>query len=314
MFESHISRIDVYFRRIQVFLPLFHKPTFQQTYLQADGENKYVGLRKDCIFVLYSMMALSARFSSLPYFEYIKIRDRGSQFAQKAQEIYHETLISSTKPKPSLIWLQGSILLAYYNQSCKPAMECDLLISGCIRMAYDLGLHKTDEIEHFTQEISPSGSSTEDWTQKEEQRRAWWAVWELDSFDSISSRHPFKIDRQRMFVFLPVSDETWFAGKPIKSAMLSPDILQCWKTLRDSPNQDERAWFLISNYITVQALELCQQRYIAQKVINNIETVVSCFLHLFYETFRSSCSELTFDENSYAKSNWLILTRLMIQS
>ena len=42
--------------------------------------------------------------------------------------------------------------------------------------------------------------------------------------------------------------------------------------------------------------------------------VISCFSHLFYEKFRNGCSQLRFDESSYAKSNWLILTRLMILS
>jgi hypothetical protein len=147
----------------------------------------------------------------------------------------------------------------------------------------------------------------------EEQRRAWWSVWELDAFDSIASRRPFSIDKHRMHVFLPVSDEAWFSGKQIESAILSPDILQCWKALKDSPNRDERAWFLISNFITVQALELCQQLHISKKTISDIETVVSCFSLLFHEKFRASNDQLIFGEANYGKSNWLVLTRLMVQ-
>ncbi|KAH7018785.1 hypothetical protein EDB80DRAFT_818696 [Ilyonectria destructans] len=169
-----------------------------------------------------------------------------------------------------------------------------------------LGLHRIDEDPH-------SSSSREEWICKEEQRRAWWAVWELDSFDSISSRRPFSIDKCRMYVYLPVSDEAWFSGTPIESARLNTDILQCWKSLRDSENRDERAWFLISNFIAVQALELCQQRHVPIKNMTEVETVVSCFSLLFHEICGGSTDRLLFDEQNYGKSNWVILTRSMIQ-
>jgi hypothetical protein len=302
-----MHRIDLYFRRIQVFLPLFHQPTFQQTHLRRNHELQYVNLTKTSMFVLYGMMALSARFSSLSHFEDIPLKERGSQFARKAQALFHETVQGFEHHEPSLMWLQGCILLAYYNQSCRPALGCDLMISYCTRFAYSLGLHRIDE------NSPPEPSSVEDWIKKEEQRRAWWSVWELDAFDSISTRRPFSVDIHRMCVCLPVSDEAWFSEKQTESAILSPDILLCWKALRNSPNQDERAWFLISNFITVQALELCQQPHISKKTISDIETVVSCFSLLFHETFRASNDQLIFDEANYGKSNWLLLTRLMVQ-
>lgn len=199
------------------------------------------------------------------------------------------------------------VLLTYYNQSCRSTKGCDLMVTTCVRVAYDLGLHKLDENE-------PDLENPEYWASKEEQRRAWWCVWELDTFDSISSRRPFTINWNRVSVCLPVSDEAWFAKMPIKSAMLSSDILHCWKALKDSPNQDERAWFLISNYILAQALELCQQRYVSSKSINDIETVVSCFSLLFHEKFRKTVNNLIFDDNTYGKSTWTILTQLMVQS
>lgn len=88
---------------------------------------------------------------------------------------------------------------------------------------------------------------------------------------------------------------------------------RCWKSLRDSENRDERAWFLISNFIAVQALELHQQKHVPNKEITDVETVVSCFSVLFHEKFGGSANQPVFDEQNYGKSNWLILTRLMIQ-
>ena len=259
------------------------------------------------------MMALSARFSTLSYFDGISLKERGSLFNRKSQMIYQETIqgFNSEPHVPTLKWLQGCILLAFYNQSCRPAVGCDLMTPTCTRFAYSLGLHRIDE--DSSESETNSMSSNENWVSKEEQRRAWWSVWELDAFDSISSRRPFAIDKHRMTVLLPVSDEIWFSGIPGDSAILNTDILQSWKSLRDSDNRDERAWFLISNFITVTGLELCQQRHVPTKNITDIETVVSCFSLLFHETFGGSATQLLFDEQHYGKSNWLILTRLMIQ-
>ncbi|CZR65129.1 uncharacterized protein PAC_15029 [Phialocephala subalpina] len=303
--------LNLYFRRIQVFLPLFHKPTFHLNYVSRTGTADYNDLEKDSQFVLYGMMALSARFSTMSYFDGISLKERGSPFSRKAQMIYQETIQGFEPHVPTLKWLQGCILLAFYNQSCGPAVGCDLMPATCTRLAYSLGLHRIDE-DSCERKMHPKFSS-EGWISKEEQRRAWWSVWELDAFDSISSRRPFSIDKHRMSVFLPVSDEVWFSGTPTDSAILNTDILQCWKSLRDSDNRDERAWFLISNFITVQTLELCQQRHVPAKNITDVETVVSCFALLFHEKFGRSANQLVFDEQNYGKSNWLILTRLMIQ-
>lgn len=263
-------------------------------------------MEKESQFVVYGMMALSARFSTLSYFDGINLKERGVPFSRKAQMIYQEAVGGFEPHMPTLKWLQGCILLAYYNQSCRPAVGCDLMTATCTRFAYSLGLHRIDEDTN-------SRNSREEWISKEEQRRAWWSVWELDAFDSVSSRRPFSIDKHRMSVFLPVSDEAWFSGTPIHSAILNTDILQCWKSLRDSDNRDERAWFLISNFIAVQALELCQQKHVSARSITDVETVVSCFSLLFHEKYGGSPSQLLFDEENYGKNNWLILTRLMIQ-
>ncbi|KIM93634.1 hypothetical protein OIDMADRAFT_137263 [Oidiodendron maius Zn] len=300
-------RIELYFQRIQVFLPLFHRPRFEQYYLERNNETRYINLTIDRAYMFYGMLALSARFSSSSYFGGMNPKERGSQFARQAQAIYHKMIQDSIPHSTSLVWLQGHILLAYYNQACRPALGCDLMVATCIRFAYDLGLHRIDEDE-------PDSVDSEQWVRKEGQRRAWWCIWELDAFDSISSRRPFTINWNRVFVFLPVSDEAWFSNTPVRSAMLSSDLLQCWKALRDSPNQDERAWFLISNFILAQALELCQQRHVSLKSINDIETVVSCFSLLFHEKFRCGVKNPLLDDNTCSKSNWSTLTRLMVQS
>ncbi|KPM34784.1 hypothetical protein AK830_g11791 [Neonectria ditissima] len=253
---------------------------------------------KESQFVVYGMMALSARFSTLSSFDGAGLKERGVPFSRKGRMIYQEMIRGSEPHGPSLKWLQGCILLAYCNQSCQAYTGCDLMAAICTRLAYSLGLHKVDD------DPNPS-PSREEWICKEEQRRAWWSAWELDAFHSITSRRPFSIDKYRMCVHLPILDEAWFSGTLVESVNLNTDILQCWKSLRDSENQDERAWFLISNFITVQALELCQQRHVPIKDITQVETVVSCFSLLLHERYGGSTDQLLFDEQNYVVTSLL---------
>jgi hypothetical protein len=307
-------RIDLHFQRVQVFLPLFHRPKFYRTFVEVHGEQRYANLTRESAFLLYSMMALSARYSTLPYFDGTHVKDRGALFARRAQAIYDEASGFSEPQKISLGWLQGCILLSYYNQSCKPAWGSDFSVGICTRLAYELGLHKIDEDSLGGSEQLLELQSPELWIMKEEQRRAWWSVWELDAFDSVAFRRPFRIDRNQIHVFLPISDEPWFAGTPVPSAMLNTDIMFCWKSLKDTPNQDERAWFLLSNFVMVHTHALAQQRVVHQKNIQEIQTAVACFSLLLSEKLRIDLGSLVFDENNYAKSNWTILTQLMIQT
>ncbi|RDL31816.1 uncharacterized protein BP5553_09218 [Venustampulla echinocandica] len=306
--------IDLYFQRVQVFLPLFHRPRFYKTFVEVHAGQRYTNLTRESAFLLLSMMALSARYSKSPYFESTHVKDRGTLFARRAQAIYDEAPAFSEFQTPSLKLLQGCILLSYYNQSCKPSWGSDFSINRCTSLAYDLDLHKIDEDSLDGSGKLLESQSPEIWILKEEQRRAWWSVWELDAFDSVAFRRPFKIDRNRMFVFLPVSDEAWFAGIPIISAMLNTDIMYSWKSLKDTPNQDERAWFLISNFVMVHAHDLAQQRVIHQTSVEDIQMAVTCFSLLINEKLRVDLGSLTFNENNYAKSNWTILTQLMVQT
>lgn len=308
MLTNCFNSIDLYFRRVQVFLPLFHRPTFTKTYLREGTKDKYANLPEDSIFVIHGMLALSARFSTGSHFSHLSPHQRGNQFARTAQAIY-QNLVSQPKPfTRTFPWLQGLILLAFYNQACRPPMGCDLTVQTCIKFAWDLELHLVDDVEE------PTCHSVDDWSTKEARRRAWWAIWELDTFEGIASRRPSMIDRSRCRVMLPVSDEAWFSNTPVRSVEVSADILQCWKTLKDSPNQDERAWFLVSNIIFAHSAELCQRSRVSSKSISDIETVVSCFSLLYHENFRKRIANVTFDEETYAKSNWILWSRVMINS
>jgi hypothetical protein len=64
----------------------------------------------------------------------------------------------------------------------------------------------------------------------------------------------------------------------------------------------------------VAAFELFQQQKVSRKSINDIDTVIGCFSLLFYEKFQGNLNHLRFDEKDFMRSNWIILTNLMVLS
>lgn len=114
---SHICRIELYFQRIQVFLPLFHRPQFEQSYINKRDHTRYTNLTMDRAYMFYGMLALSARFSSSSYFGDTPPKERGRHFARRAREICHRLLGDTT---PTLVWLQGHSKHLLCSHCCNP--------------------------------------------------------------------------------------------------------------------------------------------------------------------------------------------------
>jgi len=274
----------------------------------AEGDWDFSKLSLENTFVIGGMFALAARFSTSKYFQDIDLKERGNIFAIKSQVVFREARLRAGSQYASLKWLQGCILLAYYHQACRPPWQEDFPLVACIRLAHRLELHSIDEM---VPDLSDNTTVSE-WMSKEEKRRAWWVVWELDAFDAVMKHHPFLLDRNRMHVRLPVSDEDWFAGTPKASEAIIGDVSQCWRSLRDTPNKDPKAWFYISNYFLAQALELCQRRKVAHKSVRDLENAIICFSHLVHERFRVAPSAFPSDEDKIIYDNWLTMARLML--
>lgn len=208
--------------------------------------------------------------------------------------------------------------MAYYNQACHPEWGLDGMVENCVRYALTLQLSAVDkdpiEISPLDSGIPCIDSAEDAWISQEERRRAWWSVWELDAFSAVSFRKPFLIDASQSCVRLPVSDEAWFPGKPVDSPIFNADLILCWKCLRDSPNQDPRAWFLISNFVMVQIHELGQKPKVMRRQLEDRESVLACFSVLFHDVFEQELQDLPLEEERYPRSNWLILSQLMIHT
>ncbi|CAG9951154.1 unnamed protein product [Clonostachys rosea f. rosea IK726] len=132
-------------------------------------------------------------------------------------------------------------------------------VGTCVRVAYERQLHLIDA------DSEPGTIQAETWV-VEEQRRTWWAIWELDVFASTVRRSPTAIDWDTNETFLPVDDEFWFACTPQPSCFLERDPEMRWKSLQASKNLSPKAWFIAINSIMRNAQVLSNPRGGARNV------------------------------------------------
>ncbi|KAF1813354.1 hypothetical protein P152DRAFT_457716 [Eremomyces bilateralis CBS 781.70] len=296
--------VEVFFLHIQPWLPLLHRPRFtaycsQHLSHEPDALSK---LPVDMKLLLYSLFALSARHSNSPHFDLIDPRDRDEPFMKAARHAYAEA--RSTKIS-SLQYVQGCILLAFNDYTSELNAQSWILTGVCVRLAYEMELFEIDDPDSEDPQL--------DSTQKEEMRRAWWLIWELDTFGSMVSQRPFAVDRHQFSVNLPVSDNAWFSGNMCQSALLMTSHHQCWKSLQAAENQDPRAWFLVANHLlSLVYQELNKKKQDLTEVKYVLEVSVNCFRLSLPPEFNISTNLPTFDQQSFGTSNWIMGTHLLL--
>ncbi|KAF5683847.1 hypothetical protein FDENT_7026 [Fusarium denticulatum] len=283
--------VHIFFSKTQGWLPLLHKPRFFARFMKngAFDDRNYSNTEA---LLLCGMFALAARHSTNSWFHGSPAPDRGQAFMEKANTYYEKCQPDQT---PSLEYLQGCILLAAYEYASGPSHRAWILAGVCIRLAYDLNLCSMDEQDE-------SG----DWSVLEEQRRAFWITWELDTFGSLMSRRPSSIARPMVMVKLPVSDEAWFADRPVDSPIVDPRPSEVWKLLLDSPNQDPRAWFLIANILLSVASEFAAGRFTCQRDKEELIDAITCFSLAMSQRFNLETLELETSSGDAARHNWII--------
>lgn len=256
--------------------------------------------------LLNCVLALAARFSKSLYFDGTPVLEKGAQFGRQAADLYYDSLRAPLH-RPSLEHLKGCILFAFYLYVSGPSNEGWLVIGTCTRLAYEMCLHRTDiDCLNYTSE------SAAEWSHKEEMRRVWWSIWELDTFSSAIACRPHALDRHSCMVKLPVSDETWFADQKVESVIIDPDALHTWHALRDCGNQDERAWFLVCNYLLLIAHDIGQQYFVDAAKIADIASALACYSLLLPERFHVTDSFHAAGA-TVAQHNWILATNIMLQ-
>ena len=300
--------VDLFFLKIQPWLPLLHHPNFQKWLSEIINLEETLmseKLRPQDEFLMSSLMALSARFSSDPLFEGMSPPERGQSFADHARVLQKQLDLSHSH---TLVYLQGCILLAFHCYCSGPTAEGWILSGVCTRIAYELGLAEIDG-----QAWSPFHAVDD--VSKEEARRAWWLVWELDSFASIVSRRPFAIDRRRINLLLPVSDEVWFSGNITPSCKLECRLASAWRTLRDNKIQHERAWFLTAiHFVAIICDRIQQKSEVHLDEVLAIENEIACFKLAMPPNFRIDREPLVWNERTFPKCNWIIGTQIILMA
>lgn len=292
-----------------------HRPSFFNRYIRRHGQESRLvdrqSLPPDHTIMIFAIFALSARFSKAPYFDGTDPVTRGATFAERAAIIKDPIL--RTVEEPSIELLKGCVLLASQCLTAGQMSTGAILLSVCVRYAYNLGLNDLDDdqiCEDGTVEID-NADDPEAWIRKEELRRVWWTISDLDTFLCTVSSHPFGIDRQSMRVLLPVSDHSWFEGVPTKSSVLLLHPLQTWKSLQHSATQPARAWFLISNQLSSSVADAARRPSgTPPEQVAELENALGCFKMALPASFQ--LKQLHVDDGNFVESHWIISTHLMI--
>lgn len=234
------NRTDLYFTHISS-LSLFHRPTFERrVYVELTPEQASA--------LMASMFCLAARYvegnqasSNCTIFD---SKVDPARFYHVALDAAHRLLRNRGDGPPPLFLLQTLILTTYHELIRSVQGVAWRSLGTLIRLAYEVGLHLVD---------SPSRSANGDadsvdvWIAKEEKRRVWWTIWELEVFATTIRRCPMGMNQTQQATLLPVPDMYWFEGKKVSSCFLEPDPTLRWKALQNSGNENGRTWFIVIN-------------------------------------------------------------------
>jgi hypothetical protein len=306
--------IEIFFEKIQCFLPLLHRPRFYETYVASTDNlgQRYINLAPESVLLLNTMFALSSRFSTATTFVGQPQSERGNRFIQRAMLVYEEVWRDIENGASSLRHLQGLLLLAYNILLTGPSAQGWAISGQCFRLAFDLDLQDTD-MDLVRGDVDQSSTHFEEWINREERRRAWWICWDLDGLVSSMSLRPFNLDRHCMHVLLPVCDEAWYSGTITVSAPIASSASLAWKSLQGCPNQNERAWFLLVTYLFRLTCEAASSPTSSSQSINTIDTAVACLLLALPESFDLGTGRILFDESHFKESNWIMCTHILLQ-
>lgn len=232
-------------------LSLFHKPTFDRhVYTELPLE--------EASALLAAMCCLAARHVETDPREAANGSEDGTNripsstfFYELASDAAYKQLKSCGDRPPPLCLLQTLILTTYNELVSSMRGVAWRSLGAVIRMAYELRLHLVD-LPSTTQDENAS-ISVDAWIAREERRRAWWSIWEMEVFASTVRRCPNSMDPTQHATLLPVDEKSWFEGKKTPSCFLEADPVNRWKALQKSGNTCSRAWFIVINSLMKDA-------------------------------------------------------------
>jgi len=184
--------VDLYFSRLNIFLPLLHRPTFEM-YLR-DG----LHFRNHAFAsVVLCLCACAARYSDDPRV----LLDGSTAWHSSGWKWFSQVqmLRRSLMGPPLLYDVQMYALACLFLQGCSIPQSCWTLVGVGIRLIQDVGMHRKRTYCNM------------DMADAEQWRRAFWVLVVLDRLMSASFGRPCAIQEEDFDVDLPVEidDEYW---------------------------------------------------------------------------------------------------------
>ncbi|ATY63889.1 fungal specific transcription [Cordyceps militaris] len=177
-----------------------------------------------------------------------------SYFAKIASKRIEDALGPYDETPPPLWLLQASVLDTFYRLTRSVRSSSWRATGNLVRLAYDLGLHLVDV--DGQRRDSQGNIDVEFWSAQEEQRRCWWAIWELDVYASTIRRLPLGMHWSQTYTLLPIHDSDWFENRYRPSCRLPQDATTRSETLLASGNTSPRAWFIAVSSLMHDAQQL----------------------------------------------------------
>ncbi|OCT44339.1 hypothetical protein CLCR_05445 [Cladophialophora carrionii] len=209
------SLVDLYFKHINIWLPLLDRKTTLDTLFGAST------LDEADRVLLHAIVAATLRFSQDP------------RLTPEARQHYHDT----SKQRVQLFGLENSnvralqalVILALDvtgTTNGPPAWNLLALIS---RSMVQLGLAVESgsvlatpmypSIATLRASVLPEPKS---WIEDEERRRLFWAVYLLDRYATIATAFEFALDEKEVDRRLPCRDDLFAANKPVETRWFRP--------------------------------------------------------------------------------------------
>ncbi|TGO06956.1 hypothetical protein BTUL_0378g00010 [Botrytis tulipae] len=229
---------------------LFREP-FSLAQLQAVTTSTQINALTAAMLSFASKYTISS-LSQDPEFQQFGSQLSGLPLVEMATAFTNQAIDECGDEPPPLCVLQA-LILCTHRLLCKNVRGRAWRSLGlCIRLAYEMNLHLVDASSIGDR----SSYEQEPWVIKEEKRRAWWAIWEMDTYASVLRRCPAGIDWKQHKVLLPVDDESWSQGRSKPSCFLGTGFISRCKDLAETGSKSEKAWFIVINSLAKEAQAL----------------------------------------------------------
>lgn len=209
--DKQLELVDLFFERIQWYLPLFHRQSL--TTSVKSGQ-----LRQGSPLLLYSVLALAARFHPDP-----AIRGAQQSFHDKSKALYEAT---THLPDQPLQTVQAATCIVLQAFTLGDHSIAALTLSKAWRQVVSLGFHHVDSPFRV---VLPGITAPDagEWREKEERRRVLWALFILDRGMCFKAGLVHAIDDRQISAFLPMGEDVFQNLQSVRNSRNDQPACRC---------------------------------------------------------------------------------------